>query len=539
MKIMREKASQRRHHRLNAPLTVLFKQQAYLVHDWSIGGLSVYIDSAKGPQVGKHFDAKLSLPFQGYDIQFDVELSVVRFDKIASLAGFEFVNLSERSTDLLSYFSEELIRGHMGSFEDSICRIDVPVTPISTQPTTSHISETPIRRLPFRTIFMTIIYVIFGLAIFGYLGILFYSNFLRLEVTSSVISTEMRTLKMPVDGIVNAVHLKIGDQFDSGQQIFGYADAKLEKQIEQMNLNISQAQKNLWRMKQKHNIEQQRMSLYQIVSRTDRSITEAKLAAARVVLSAADAKVIRLQKLHLSNSALHSSYENAVAEQAEAASRVKQTELLLEKNTAMEAASSRRYYNQIEFVTDLDLLTIDLEMAYNHLKVELEKLDILQDIKSNTIIKAPFRGRVTQVYHASLGKVAKNEPILLFERSDQISVTAFLTQKEILQISLNDTANIYIPAINKNIPAIVTRIDRNSLFLNNTSTHYVWRDDKARSGAVILTLNMTDIHEKTINTGLPVVAIFNRKSTSNLWSSLSGFFPSKADKIELRDDAKI
>lgn len=539
MKIMREKASQRRHHRLNAPLSVFYKQQAYRAHDWSIGGLSFNINSPIGPKVGKHFIVKLSLPFQGYDIQFDVELNVVRFDKIASLVGFEFVNLSERSTDLLSYFSEELIRGHMGSFEDSICRIDVPVTPISTQPTTSHISETPLRRLPFRTIFMTIIYIIFGLAIFGYLGILFYSNFVRLEVPSSVISTEMKTLKMPVDGVVNAVHLKIGDQFDSGQQIFSYVDAKLEKQIELVTVQISQAQKNLWRMKQKHHIEQQRMSLYEIVSRTDKNITAAKLSAARVALSAADAKVIRIQKLHLDNSALHSGYENAVVEQAQAASIVAQTELLLEKNTAMAAASSRRHYNQIEFVTDLDLLSIDLEMAYNQVKLELEKLDVLQAIKSNTVIKAPFSGRVTQVYHASFGKIAKNEPILLFERSDQISVTAFLTQTEILQISLNDAANIYIPAINMNIPATVTRIDRNSLFLNRSSTHYVWRDDDARSGAVILTLNMTDIHEKTINAGLPVVAIFNRKSTSNIWSSLSGLFPSKTHNIEMRADAKI
>lgn len=473
MKIVREKASQRRHHRLTAPLNVFYKEKKYKVRDWSIGGIGLYINRAEELRIGGKFTIKISLPFQGYDIQFDADIRVVRFDKKARLAGLEFVDLPQRSSDLLAYFSEDLIRGHMGTFEDSICRIDIPVTPISTQPTTSHISETPIRRLPFKTIFMTLVYVFFGMAIFGYLGLLLYSNFFRLEVKTSVISTEMRTFKMPVDGVVNTAHLKIGAQFELGQKLFSYEDISLEKEIIVANREVKQAQKKLWRAQKRHQIENERMSRYQVISSADKDIVEAKLSTLRVALAA-----------------------------------------------------------------DLDLLAIDIEMAYSQLEAEIDKLDILLSYKSKTIMTAPFPGRVTKIYQSSIGNAVKDEPIILFERSDQIFVTAYLNQQEILQIGLNDIAKIYIPAIDKNITAIVTRIDRKSLLLNKSSTHYVWRDVKTRSGTVHLWLNMDSPQEIGIRTGMPVVTIFTRKSTSELWSTLSRILSSNSSIVNVRENEK-
>lgn len=538
MKIVREKASQRRYHRLTAPLTVFYKEKKYKTRDWSIGGIGLYIDRAEVPNIGGKFTVKISLPFQGYDIQFDADLRVVRFDKKAPLVGLEFIDLPQRSSDLLAYFSEDLIRGHMGTFEDSICRIDVPVTPISTQPTTSHISETPVSRLPFKTIFMTLAYVFFGVAIFSYLALLLYSNFFRLEVKTSVISTEMRTIKTPVDGVVNAAHLKIGAQFERDQKLFSYEDTSLEKEIIVAKREVKQARKSLWRAKKRHQIENERMSRYQIIGSTDKNITEAKLSALRVALATADANLSRIQEQHLNNTPSLARYEIALAEQAKAASRIKQTELLLERNAALAATSPKHNSNYIEFTTDLDLLTVDLEMAYSQLEVEIDKLNNLLSNKSKTIITAPFPGRVTKIYQASVGNSAKDEPIILFERSDRIFVTAFLNQQEILQIGLNDIAKIYIPAINKNITAVVTRIDRKSLLLNKSSTHYMWRDDKIRNGAVHLSLNMDTPQNTGIRTGMPVVTIFNRKSTSELWSALSHIFTLNSSTINVRENEK-
>lgn len=538
MKIVREKASQRRHHRLTAPLSVFYHDKKYRTRDWSIGGIGLYINNAKQPKIGREFTLKISLPFQGYDIQFSADTRVVRFDEKARLVGLEFIDLPQRSRDLLAYFSEDLIRGHMGTFEDSICRIDIPVTPISTQPTTGHISDTPVRRLPFKTVFMTLAYVIFGMAIFGYLGLLLYSNFFRLEVKSSVISTEMRIIKMPVDGFINAEDLEVGAQIKVGQKLLGYEDTSLEKQIIAANLTVDQAKKELWRAKKMYQIENEHKDGARSASGTDKKLNEAKLFALRAALAAADANLSLIREQGLNNIPSFSRYEVALTERAKAASLVKQTELIISKNAALAAASRQSNSNRLEFAPNLNLSSVDLEMAHSQLKAKNDELDILLNYKSKTTITAPFPGRVTKIYQNSPGYAAKGEQIMLFERSDQLFVTAFLNQQEIMHIGLNDNAKIYIPSLGKSLTAIVSSIDRHSLLLNKSSTHYVWREDKVRSAVVHLWIDMDSPNVTGIRTGMPVVTIFNRKTSSELWSAFLQIFTSNSSYINVRENEK-
>ncbi|MBL4800949.1 MAG: PilZ domain-containing protein, partial [Emcibacter sp.] len=237
MKITRERPCQRRHHRLTAPLHVILgEKEPVLAKDWSVNGLGVFVNESPLPDIGDEQTIGITLSFQGYDISFEVEVRVQRVDEKTHCVGFQFVALPERSCDLLKYFSEDLIRGRMGTFEDSICRIDVPVTPISTKPTTSHISETPVRRLPLKTIGMAIIYIVTGVFVFSYVALLIYSNFMRMEIASSVVSTQLQTLKMPVDGVIKYINYEVGATVKAGDEILRIKDLKLERQINSVKL---------------------------------------------------------------------------------------------------------------------------------------------------------------------------------------------------------------------------------------------------------------------------------------------------------------
>lgn len=161
--------------------------------------------------------------------------------------------------------------------------------------------------------------------------------------------------------------------------------------------------------------------------------------------------------------------ETAKEEQIIAEAAVREAELLLEKHTAMDAVSKRRHYNHKEFVTDLDMLAVDLEMAYSRLEMETEKLNQLEQVKGKLVMTAPFDGRIVSLYKSSNTNVLRNEPVVVLERADEISVTAFMNQEEILQIGLYDKASVFIPALNKNFPAVVSKIDRSSLLLNKGS----------------------------------------------------------------------
>ncbi|MBL4893672.1 MAG: HlyD family efflux transporter periplasmic adaptor subunit [Emcibacter sp.] len=523
MKIIRERPCQRRYHRLTAPLHVIFEGQVAIVAtDWSVGGLGLEIKESHLPKVGFETTVGVILSFQGYDISFNADVIVVRVDKDSALAGFQFVALEERSRDLLNYFSSDLIRGRMGTFEDSICRIDVPVTPISTQPTTSHISETPVRRLPLKTIFMATFYILAGILVFSYVAILIYSNFMRLEVSSSVVSTPLQTLRMPVDGVIKHINFEVGTHVKAGDEILRINDLKLESQINGAKIRIETAQKAIWRMKQKHKIDVERMKLYRIVNRTDKNIAEARLSAKREALNAADAHFIRMTKLKENGIVTTAQYEAARKSQMQAAAAVREAEFILEKNAAMDVASARRHYNHKEFTTDLDMLALDLEMAYSTLEMEVTKLEQLDKIKARLVLRAPFDGRIVNLYQTAYSNVARNAPLLLLEKDNDISITAFLNQKEVLEIGLHDTAKIFIPALNIHLPATVVKIDRSSLFLNKSNTHYTWHDKKDRTAAVILSLQIDAQSISHIHAGLPVVVIFDRRETSDIWSKIKG-----------------
>ena len=535
MKIKRDRPCQRRHLRLTAPLFVTFEGEKIRAKDWSLGGIGLAGFTGALPEVGRIFKLQLTLPFQGYEISFSVETEVVRTDAKEALIGFQYVELPERSYDLLSYFTEDLIRGQMGTIDDSICRIDVPVTPISTKPSANHISETPIHRLPIRTIAMSVLYIGIGLLVFSHTAILIYSNFMRLEVSSSVVSTQLQTLKMPIDGVIRLINFSEGERVKAGDKILQIDDLKLDRQISAAKIRIEEAKSSVWQMQQKHKIETERLMLYQIVSRTDESIARARLYSLREALKAADAHFLRIKKLRKAQAVTLSKLEEAKKLQVSAAASVREAELLLEKNSAMNQASSRRHYNHKEFTTDLDMLAVDLEMAFSALKMEVQKLQELDQIKARNVLRAPFDGRIVSLYQSAFSSVVRNEPVLLLERDNSTTVTAYLNQKEILEVGLNDEAKVFIPAMNRHILARVIKIDRSSLFLNKNATQYTWHDNKDRTAAVTLDLQVSGADAVQIRAGLPVVVIFDRRETNDIWSTIKGFVGGKEERSNEAD----
>lgn len=530
MKIERDRPCQRRHLRLTAPLFVTFEGQKIRAKDWSLGGIGLAGVKGRLPKTGSKFNLHMMLPFQGYDISFDVEAEVVRTDKKETLIGFQYVELPERSYDLLSYFSEDLIRGQMGTVDDSICRIDVPVTPISTKPSADHISETPIHRLSIRTIAMSVLYIVIGLLVFTHTAILIYSNFMRLEISSSVVSTQLQTLKMPMDGVIQMINFSEGERVKAGDRIVQIDDKKLNRQINAAKLRIEEAKSTVWQVTQKHKIETERLKLYQIVSRTDKNIAKARLSSLREALKSADAHYTRIVKLRKADVVTINEVEEAKKLQTSAAAEVKEAELLLERDSAMSEASSRRHYNHKVFITDLDMLAVEMEVAYSALKVEVQKLQYLDEVKAKNVIRAPFDGRIISLYLTSYSNASRNEPLVLLERDNPTAVTAYLNQKEILEVGLNDEAKVFIPALNRHILARVIKVDRSSLNLNKNATHYTWQDDKDRTAAVTLDLQLSDVDAGQIRAGLPVVVIFDRRETNDIWSTIKGFVGGKEER---------
>lgn len=518
MQIVREKPCQRRHHRVTAPMMVTLPSGEQLrATNWSLGGLRLDAISTTLPKIGETMKLNVELPFQGFGISFEVEIKIARIIKETKTIGAAFVELSERATDLMNHFISDLVRGQMATIDETICRIDVPVTPISTKPDVNPSEEVPIKRWPIKTIIMSIFYIVLGVTVFSYLAILLYAGTMKMEINSAVISAPVTTLKMPADGHIVPVKMKHNSAVKRGEILARVKSAVIERELTLKKRDYERKSRQKKRLSHRWQIETDRLKIYQSISLTKVKIAKAKVESSKAALLASDANLIRVFNLVKQGLAKNEELEITKNEQRQLESRVKEEQYLLEQAIMLNTVSGRKFYNQEEFVSDLDMLALELDEANSELQLihtELQDLILLRD---EMVVKAPFDGKIISVKHYGAGLLSKNTALVTLEKRQAPSVTAFLTQDEIMSVGLNDEVNIYLPSQDKSYTGFVTKIDRNSSFLNTKSNHYEWKDQDARNAAVSLQIDTTN-DQLEIGGGTPVVVIFTKRNTSSLFS---------------------
>lgn len=493
MQIVREKPCQRLHHRVTAPLKVTLENGYTLIAaNWSLGGLRLDELKTPLPKVGEVLSIDLELPFQGFDISFPVQVQVVRTVPATGTIGAKFIDLSERANDLMSHFIDDLIRGKMATVEDTICRIDIPVTPISTQPDVNPAEELPVRRLPWKTICISAFYIILGVTVFLYLGFLIFSKTTRMEVTSAVVSAPLVHLSMPADGQLIPVSMNAGDHVTQGQRLARVVSSKINANISELQIQLKKDRRNLSRARERLRIETERMKLYALVKRTNIDVARAKVEAVREALSSADKRVTRLITLRKRQLVTQFEVDKVLHERGAIETRLKQAESELEQTVATQSLSDRRHFHQQRFVADLDLLALEVEAANSNLSLTSDQLDRLERQQSSMEITAPFDGRIVSVNFSSQANTVRGKKIATIEKSVAPEITAFLDQDQIVHVGVNDDANVYLPAIGKYYKAVVKTIDRSSSAIRPGASHYEWFSDKRKSASVGLLLELPE-----------------------------------------------
>ncbi|MEM7291073.1 MAG: HlyD family efflux transporter periplasmic adaptor subunit, partial [Pseudomonadota bacterium] len=191
-------------------------------------------------------------------------------------------------------------------------------------------------------------------------------------------------------------------------------------------------------------------------------------------------------------------------------------ELELERDTAMESVSDRKYFNHKEFVADLDMIALEIEAANARVSGLSQQVQSLETRRASMVIRAPFDGRVVSVNQIGNVMVFRNQQLLTLEKLEVPTVTAFLDQDQVLEIGLADRARVYVPALGQHINAQVYKIDRNSAFLDPKASHYTWTDSKGKSAAVSLRLDVRLEQMSEVRAGLPVVVVFAKRSTNSV-----------------------
>jgi len=249
MKLFRERPDQRQHHRVMAPIFVGFEGDSYRADNWSLGGLTVSNVNSELPKPGDEIKLDIAIPFQGFDIRFAADVKVVRIDEPDKMFAGRFLELGERERDLMQLFIEDLIRGSMSDAGDTIQRIDVPLTPISTKPDVDPGFNVPIRRWSRKTVFMTAFYILSGFCIFGYLALMVYTNFIKLEIRSAIVTRPIIIAKALADGRIQTLHYRTGDKVKKGDLIAELYVPDIQNDVNEALVEITRLQGSLARAK--------------------------------------------------------------------------------------------------------------------------------------------------------------------------------------------------------------------------------------------------------------------------------------------------
>ena len=80
---------------------------------------------------------------------------------------------------------------------------------------------------------------------FGYTGLLGYTNFFRMEVQTAVISAPVETVAAQADGRVGWTDVKPGDPVKAGDVIVNVVDNQLEREIELADIAVQEQKAKL------------------------------------------------------------------------------------------------------------------------------------------------------------------------------------------------------------------------------------------------------------------------------------------------------
>ncbi|MCJ8312799.1 MAG: efflux RND transporter periplasmic adaptor subunit [Saccharospirillaceae bacterium] len=257
MKISREKASQRLYHRVSTPLSIQIDGKIYAALDWSLGGFrlkdwDIFDGSIKtGDIVSCIFD----LPFQGFDITFDIQISVVRVDEENKQLATKFIDLDDRQIELMNHFVEQLVRGAMVPIGDTILRIDSPVTPVSTKPDPNPMQQIPTSRINLKMIIMSFLYISIGFFLFVLVSITIFENFMSIKVKTAVVNLDLETVVSLSDGRIENVRVSENDFMYPGEPMLSINSPSISKQLAESKIKIEHKKIELESLRRTYEVE--------------------------------------------------------------------------------------------------------------------------------------------------------------------------------------------------------------------------------------------------------------------------------------------
>ncbi len=509
--VQRARASQRRNHRISAPLSVTIGDTSYHATNWSVSGCLVRGCNQMIPDDCVE-DVVLTLPFHGYEISVKTRGSAKRYEPETRSLALEYLDLDDRGKAVLEHFAKGLISGEMVPFEDTIKHIDAPTTPASI-PGLAGADKRTNKRPSGKQILLGSIYALGGAALALYILGTLYAHLYVIKVDTAILNAPVEELASPVNGLVDDIFVHAGEFVSAKDPILRVTDQKMTDAIEMARLGLRKAEMNLQEQQSKLAAEQEKMGRYASFSKTRLSAAQAKAESLEKQVAIARRQFDRVQQFQAQGV-----YSRIVKDEAETkylslveAFKVANADLEI-ASEALTAAKSGYFFNDQRLEGKLPELQASVATWTRKVELERHRFTYVQQGKDGVTMRAPFSGKVLKINRSVGNTVRSNKPLILLERTEATVVDAYLTPSEVGSITIGQDATVYIPALRISQPAVVVNIDSTTDVDYDVRKSYTWGSpSESRTARVRLQLAELGQGEvpKSLATGLPVSVRFS------------------------------
>lgn len=499
--------SQRRHHRMTAPLDMVVHGYTgpCMVLDWSTEGLRFRANPPQTFHIENTIMLTLSVPFHGFNVSFDIQARIVRVDGSNGDVALQFVDLPERAKELLHYFSDKLIRGEMVPVDGTLKRLDLPVTPPRPETPKERGGVNGGRR-NIRPWVVGATYLSLGAALsFGLLSTL-YSTIFMVSSEQAIIYAPMAELIVPEDGTVSAIYVAEGDRVAVNDRLMEISSPRLKQLQSEARIRVQEKQIAQQRLIGLVEAEQRALISYGGISADQVITAEARLASAQKQAALLDRQRLRLETLLQKGlvSAQQVDQLETDLQRAQGAVAEADAELRIAR-MAHDAVQTGKYYtaNRLEgklpeLLAELSAIQEQVGLAKNQLQDEMERQ------AEGLTLRAPIAGYVRQVSVITGTAVSGGQQAISLRPDNLPQVYAVVPFDKLGQIAIGNPAQVFIPALSRQITAKITSIEPRVWSLPENVRRLLGAEQPMDSGLVVLSLTPEEQGIRTLQPGLPV-----------------------------------
>jgi multidrug resistance efflux pump len=509
-------APRRRLHKRDLfPLQMEINGATYFVSQWTIKYFKV-VNYSVEIKLRQEFTIKLIIKFRDFNIQFDATAIPLHYDAGKQELVATFKNIPEEHQELLRYFSEALNSGDMVNIDNVLRRVDMPVTPPSTELTAVPAQKNHSQKIK-RNIY-TGLYLFLGSVLFLFTLASLYNSFFHINIETAFINSPVIPVQSYTQGTIKNILVSNNDHISMGQPLLTLDISSNDRLPKQYRIDVAK----------------QQVILLEALIDDRNSKTSQQTRLSQTKLSAANASL--QAEIINRNIKCNHRYASEI-DRRNPKKRSAECQVARKKVTAGRAKvkASKAYRvifstgdkkNSIESKLNqksLAILEARLELAQQKVKVIKSTPESLSGIET---IYSPIAGKVIKIVELENQYMKKGELIAVIQKlGSKQFIQAHLSYEDASKLKVGSKAIAYSPLLPRDYPMVVEQVDFTDNILA-VSRINLFSQHRPENKTAKVTLKFLDKRSETLPFALPVrlsIEKHNRFS-STVKQSLASLF---------------